>query len=60
MLSNLSWKLNRLRAMGAPEVAHRVRDAVQQRLQARGYGLALAPPPAVRQRFGAPWLGLAY
>lgn len=58
MLSNLSWKLNRLRVMGAPEVVHRVRDAVQQRLQARGYGLALVPPPAARQRFGAPWLGL--
>ena len=30
MLANLSWKLNRLRAMGAPEVAHRVRDAVRR------------------------------
>ncbi len=58
MLSNLSWKLNRLRAMGAPEVAHRVRDAVQQRLQARGFGLARAPAPAARQRFGADWLGV--
>lgn len=59
MLAKLSWKLNRLRAMGAPEVAHRVRDALQQRLQARGVGMAHAPapvaPPALR--FGQPWLG---
>ncbi|MGK5027846.1 alginate lyase family protein [Janthinobacterium sp. RB2R34] len=58
MLANLSWKLNRLRAMGALEVAHRVRDAVQQRLQARGIGLAHVPPPASLGRFGQPWLGL--
>ena len=58
MLANLSWKLNRLRAMGAPEVAHRVRDAVQQRLQARGIGLVPVPPPASLARFGQPWLGL--
>ena len=58
MLANLSWKLNRLRAMGAPEVAHRVRDAVRQRLQARGMGLAHVPPPASLARFGQPWLGL--
>ncbi|WP_308922489.1 alginate lyase family protein [Janthinobacterium sp. J1-1] len=59
MLANLSWKLNRLRAMGAPEVAHRVRDAVQQRLQARGIGLVPVPPPASLARFGQPWLGLS-
>lgn len=58
MLANLSWKLNRLRAMGAPEVAHRLRDAVQQKLQARGIGLAHTVPPASRARFGQPWLGL--
>lgn len=58
MLADLTWKLNRLRAMGVPEVAHRVRDAVQQRLQARGIGLAHAAPPASRARFGQPWLGL--
>jgi hypothetical protein len=58
MLANLSWKLNRLRAMGAPEVAHRVRDAVRQRLQARGIGLVAVPPPASLARFGQPWLGL--
>ena len=58
MLANLTWKLNRLRAMGAPEVAHRVRDAVRQRLQARGIGLASVPPPASLERFGQPWLGL--
>ncbi|OBV40654.1 heparinase II/III family protein [Janthinobacterium psychrotolerans] len=58
MLANLTWKLNRLRAMGAPEVAHRVGDAVRQRLQARGIGLALTPPPASLARFGQPWLGL--
>ena len=58
MLANLSWKLNRLRAMGAHEVAHRVRDAVRQRLQARGIGLAHVPPPASLARFGQPWLGL--
>lgn len=58
MLANLTWKLNRLRAMGAPEVAHRVRDAVQQRLQARGIGLVPVPPPASLARFGQPWLGL--
>lgn len=58
MLANLTWKLNRLRAMGAPEVAHRVRDAVLQRLQARGVGLVPVPPPASLARFGQSWLGL--
>ena len=48
------WKLNRLRAMGAAEIAHRLGDAVRMRLQARGVGLA-SPPPR-RPRDGAPWL----
>lgn len=39
-LSSLLWKLNRLRAMGAAEIAYRVHQAVQARWERLGLGLA--------------------
>jgi hypothetical protein len=54
--NNIAWKLNRLRAMSAPEVAHRVRDVLHGRAQGMGLGLAHTPPPARLDRFGKPWL----
>ena len=50
------WKLNRLRAMGAAEIGHRVRDAVHMRLQASGIGLARVAPPRLASGQGKPWL----
>ncbi len=57
MWHKLGWKLNRLRAMGAPEVAHRLRVAAQQRLQARGVGLAGTPPAPALERCTPGWVG---
>jgi len=45
-LSGLLWKLNRLRAMGAPEVAYRLRHALQAQWERRGLGLARPGTPA--------------
>lgn len=57
-MSQLAWKLNRLRAMGGAEIAHRVADVVRQQLQARGYGLATRPPAPQLERCAPAWLGL--
>ena len=57
-MGNLAWKLNRLRAMGWPEIVHRLRDAARQRLRASGHGLVTRPPAPVLAagNFGQPWL----
>ncbi len=48
------WKLNRLRAMGAAEIAYRLRQAAQAQWERRG--LRLARPPAPEGDCGRPWL----
>lgn len=58
-LSHLNWKLNRLRAMGAGEIMHRVGDALRTRLQAGGVGLAQRPPAPALARWGAHWVAAA-
>jgi hypothetical protein len=50
----LFWKLNRLRAMGAAEIAYRVRQAMQAQWERRGLGRAR--PPAPTGECGRPWL----
>jgi Heparinase II/III-like protein/Heparinase II/III N-terminus len=45
-VSSLSWKLNRLRAMGCAEVFYRFRHALRAKLEEKGYGLADASIPA--------------
>ena len=52
-MSPLLWKLNRLRVMGASEIAYRVQQALHARLEQRGIGLAR--PGAPLDRFGMPW-----
>lgn len=52
-MNPLLWKLNRLRVMGAAEIAYRVQQALHARLEQRGIGLA--SPGAPLDRFGMPW-----
>ena len=47
------WKLNRLRVMGAAEIAYRVQQALCARLEQRGIGLA--SPGVPQDRTGSPW-----
>lgn len=53
-MSGLRWKLNRLRTMGAPEIAHRVHEAVRRRSERMGFGRARPPEPAGQST--AAWL----
>jgi Heparinase II/III-like protein/Heparinase II/III N-terminus len=52
---NLRWALNRLRAMGAREVAYRGVQSLHGRLQRAG--LDLARPRSASPARGKPWLG---
>ena len=59
MSATLSWKLNRLKAMGPAEVCWRVRQAVGTALgRMRPFGPPAAPAPDLR-RTSRPWLRLA-
>ena len=53
-MSSLVWKLNRLRAMGVPEIAYRLRHAAQAQWERRGLGLARPGTPG--ETFGRAWL----
>ncbi|BBO21741.1 MAG: hypothetical protein LC123_07390 [Burkholderiales bacterium] len=53
-MNGLGWKLNRLRAMGAAEIAWRLRQAAQAQWERRG--LRLARPTAPQGECGRPWL----
>ncbi len=55
-MNKLVWLLNRLRAMGAAEVAQRVRSALHTRMQGWGIGTAQRPPAPDLGRFGQAWL----
>jgi hypothetical protein len=52
-VSSLLWKLNRLRVMGAAEIAYRIKQALHARLEQRGMGLARTAVPM--EQFGSPW-----
>lgn len=54
-MSNLRWKLDRLRAMGMAEIAHRVRETAKARTGQAGLGLA-KPTRADLSMFGKPWV----
>jgi len=45
----LLWKLNRVRAMGLPEILYRMRQVLQVQAEARGCGLAKPAPPSEDQ-----------
>jgi len=53
-VSSLVWKLNRLRVMGVPEIAYRLRHAAQAQWERRGLGLAR--PGAPGETCGRAWL----
>ncbi len=42
-MSGAVWKLKRLRAMGLPEIVYRVRQVLNAKAEARGWGLAARP-----------------
>lgn len=54
LLQRLGWVWRRLRVMSAPEIAWRVRQTLQARLESAGVGLARERPAA--GRVGQPWL----
>lgn len=56
-MSQLIWKLNRLRAMSTTEVLYRAKNAVQARLERSGLGLApgIAPPMLQSVRSSSAW-----
>lgn len=56
-MTALAWKWNRLRLMGAAEVAWRVGQLARRKAGALGFGLALRPPAPAMNGFGAPFLG---
>lgn len=53
-MTGLAWKLNRLRTMGAREIAYRMRHAVQARWER--WGLGLARPGFQGETCGRAWL----
>lgn len=56
-MTALAWKWNRLRLMGAAEVAWRVGQLARRKAGALGLGLVRQPPAPRMERFGAPFLG---
>lgn len=58
-MTALAWKWNRLRLMGAAEVAWRVRQLARRKAGVLGLGLVRHPPAPAWQRCGAPFLGAA-
>ena len=52
-MTSLVWKLNRLKLMGLPEIAWRVRQMAQKKASVLGVGLAGAPPAPAATVFGA-------
>jgi hypothetical protein len=53
-LNQLAWTVNRLRTMDKAELVYRVRQAVQSRVEARGWNRA-DNPPRVSEADGKPW-----
>ncbi|MYN04955.1 hypothetical protein GTP41_22935, partial [Pseudoduganella sp. DS3] len=56
-MTALAWKWNRLRLMGAAEVAWRVRQLARRKAGALGFGLVPRPPAPTVERCGMPFLG---
>lgn len=54
-MSGVSWKLHRLRAMGAAEIAYRLRQALQAQAERLGFGRAPRRQP--RGASGRAWAG---
>jgi uncharacterized heparinase superfamily protein len=58
-MTSLTWKINRLKLMGAPELAWRVRQLVQKKASKLGVGLVSSPPEPSLDRFGAAFVAHA-
>ncbi|NVD99995.1 alginate lyase family protein [Massilia sp. BJB1822] len=56
-MTSLAWKLNRLKLMGAPEIAWRVQQLLQKKASKFGLGLAARAPAPELHRFGAAFVG---
>lgn len=55
-MSSLNWKFNRLRTMGLPEIGHRVRQAVQLKLESFMLARSKQQTSPRLSRFGKPWI----
>lgn len=55
-MSSLLWKLNRVRRMGAPELAWRIAQVWQRQFEKRGFGLATTAPQPTAAAAGWPAL----
>jgi hypothetical protein len=51
-MTSLAWKWNRLKLMGVPEIAWRLRQLAQKKASAYGYGLVAQCPAPSLARFG--------
>ena len=56
-MTSLAWKVNRLKLMGAPEIAWRVQQLVQKKASKLGLGLAAKPAEPSLSRFGVAFIG---
>lgn len=55
-VSRLSWYVNRLRCMSAPEIVYRLRQRIVASVQQHGWGTASAPPPPSLIRRARPYV----
>ncbi|MDP1566483.1 MAG: heparinase II/III family protein, partial [Polaromonas sp.] len=55
-MNDLTWKINRLRTMGLPEIGYRVRQTIQGKMESLSVRLIQQPPMPDFSRLGKPWL----
>lgn len=55
-MNNLTWKINRLRTMGLPEIGYRVRQAIQGKVESLSVRWVQQPPIPDLSCLGKPWL----
>lgn len=55
-MSSLSWKINRMKLMGAPEIAWRVQQLLQKKASKLGIGLVAKAPAPNLGATGAPFI----
>jgi len=55
-MTSLAWKINRLKLMGAGEIAWRVQQLLQKKACQAGIGLVRSVPRPALARLGAPWI----
>ena len=55
-MTSIAWKINRLKLMGAPEIAWRVQQLLQKKASKFGIGLLRSVPAPQLKRMGLPFL----